>query len=75
MDLIIKDSEEGMQKGLINNQYAGVPACARQIILLAELASDSSHNNRVQKSSICSIFSFTNPKLIHSCEGIGIFFL
>ena len=37
--------EQGMQKGLINNQLSGVAACARQIILLAGLAADSSYNN------------------------------
>ncbi len=42
--------EEGMQqKGLINNQSSGFAACARQIISLAGLASDSSYNNRVRK--------------------------
>ena len=41
--------EEGMQKGLINNQSSGVAACARQIISLAGLAADSSHKNRVRK--------------------------
>ncbi len=42
--------EQGMQKGLINNQSSGVAACARQIISLAGLAADSSYNNRVRKT-------------------------
>ena len=41
--------EQGMQKGLINNQSSGVAACARQIISLARLAADSSNNNLVKK--------------------------
>ena len=32
---LIVTLEQGMQKGLINNQSSGVAACARQIILLA----------------------------------------
>ena len=42
--------EQGMQKGLINNQSSGVPACARQIISLAGLASDSQHNSRGRRT-------------------------
>jgi len=34
--------EQGMQKGLVNNQLSGVAACARQIISLAGLAADLS---------------------------------
>ncbi|ABM76231.1 Hypothetical protein NATL1_16751 [Prochlorococcus marinus str. NATL1A] len=41
--------EQGMQKGLINNQSSSVAACARQIISLAGLAADSSYKNRVRK--------------------------
>ena len=41
--------EQGMQKGLINNQSSGVAACTKQIISLAGLAADSSYNNRVRK--------------------------
>ena len=37
--------EQGMQKGLINNQSIGVAACAKQIISLAGLVADSSYNN------------------------------
>ena len=41
--------EQGIQKDLLNNQSVGVAACARQIISLAGLVSDSSYNNRVRK--------------------------
>ena len=57
-------------KGLINNQSRVVAACARKIISLAGLAADSSYDNRVEKSSICLIFSFTKQELIPSFEGI-----
>ncbi len=43
--------EQGMQKGLFNNQSSGLTACARQIITLAGLVVDSSYNNRVRKFS------------------------
>jgi len=43
---LIVTLEQGMQKGLINNQSSGVAACAKQIIQLAGLAADSSHSNR-----------------------------
>ena len=46
---LIVTLEQGMQKGLINNQSSGVAACARQIISLAGLAADSSYNNRDRK--------------------------
>ena len=46
---LLVNLEQGMQKGLINNQSSGVAACARQIISLAGLAADSSSNNRVRK--------------------------
>ena len=46
---LLVNLEQGMQKGLINNQSSGVAASARQIISLAELAADSSYNNRVRK--------------------------
>ena len=45
---LLVNLEQGMQKGLINNQSSGVAACARQIISLAGLAVDSSNNNRVR---------------------------
>ena len=38
---LLVNLEQGMQKGLINNQSSGVAACARQIILLAGLSADS----------------------------------
>ncbi|MBW3049877.1 hypothetical protein DNJ72_06930 [Prochlorococcus marinus XMU1403] len=41
--------EQGMQKGLVNNQSSGVAACARQMISLAGLAADYLYNNRVRK--------------------------
>ena len=41
--------EQVIKKGLINNQSNGVAACAKQINLLAGLAADPSHNNRVRK--------------------------
>tara|TARA_B100000579_G_C22187594_1_gene557017 strand:- start:369 stop:524 length:156 start_codon:yes stop_codon:yes gene_type:complete len=41
--------EQGMQKGLINNQSSRVAAFARQIISLAGLAADSPHNNLSRK--------------------------
>ena len=46
---LLVNLEQGMQKGLINNQSSGVAACARQIISLAGLAADSSYNNRRRK--------------------------
>ena len=46
---LLVNLEQEMQKGLINNQSSGVAACARQIISLADLAADSSYNNRVRK--------------------------
>ena len=46
---LLVNLEQGMQKGLINNQSSGVAACARQIISLAGLAADSSYNNRDRK--------------------------
>ena len=46
---LIVTLEQGMQKGLLHNQSSGVAACAKQIINLAELAADSSYNNRVRK--------------------------
>jgi len=42
---LIVTLEQGMQKGLINNQSRVVAVCSRQIISLAGLAADSSHNN------------------------------
>ena len=38
---LLVNHEQGIQKGLINNQYAGISACARLIISLAGLAADS----------------------------------
>ena len=46
---LIVNLEQGMQKGLLNNQSSGVAACAKQIISLVGLASDSSYNNRVKQ--------------------------
>ena len=46
---LLLNLEQAMQKGIINNQASGVASCARQIISLAGLAADSSHNNRVKK--------------------------
>ena len=46
---LIETLEQGMQKGLLNNQLSGVAACARQIISLAGLAADFSYNNQVRK--------------------------
>ena len=46
---LIVTLEQGMQKGLLNNQSSGVAACAKQIISLVGLASDSSYNNRVKQ--------------------------
>ena len=42
--------EQGMQKGLINNQSSGVTACAEQIIQLAGLATDSQYNSRGRRT-------------------------
>ena len=41
---LLANLEQGMQKGLINNQSSGVAACAKQIINLCGLAADSSYN-------------------------------
>ena len=41
--------EEGIQKGLINNQSSDVAFCARQIISLAGLAADSQYNSRLKR--------------------------
>ena len=46
---LLVNLEQGMEKGLINNQLSGVAACARQIISLAGLAADSLYNNRVRR--------------------------
>ena len=46
---LLVNLEQGMQKGLINNQSSGVAACARQIISLAGLAADSKYNNQSRK--------------------------
>ena len=46
---LLLNFEQGMQKGLINNQLSGVAACARQIFSLAGLAADSSYKNRDRK--------------------------
>ena len=47
---LLVNLEQGIQKGLINNQSSGVAACARQIILLAGLAA----------GSLCLFFSITH---------------
>ena len=39
---LLVNLEQGMQKGLINNQSSGFAACARKIISLARLAADFS---------------------------------
>ena len=46
---LLVNLEQGMQKGLINNQSSGDAACPRQIISLVGLAADASYNNRVRK--------------------------
>ncbi len=46
---LLVNLEQGMQKGLINNQSSVVAACAKQIISLAGLSADSLHNNRRRK--------------------------
>ena len=46
---LLVNLEQGMQKGLINNQSSGVAACAKQIISLAGLAANFSYHNRVRK--------------------------
>ena len=46
---ILVNLDQGMQKGLLNNQSSGVAACVKQIISLAGLTADSSYNNRVRK--------------------------
>ena len=65
--------EQAMQKRLLNNQLSDVADCARQIISLAGLAADFSYNNRVEKSSMRSIFSFTDPELIHPQNYYDVF--
>ena len=47
---LLVNLEQGMQKGLINNQSSGVAACARQIISLAGLAADSKYNSRPKRT-------------------------
>ena len=42
---LLVNLEQGMQKGLINNQSSGVAACTRQIISLAGLAAVSQYNS------------------------------
>ena len=49
---LLVNLEQGMQKGLINNQSSGVAACARQIISLAGLATDFSHNFIIRKNLV-----------------------
>ena len=49
MIVLFVNLEQGMQKGLINNQSSGVAACARQIISLAGLAADSKYNKQSSK--------------------------
>ncbi len=46
---LLVNLEQGMQKGLINNQLSGVAACVRQIITLARLAAYLSYKNPVRK--------------------------
>ena len=47
---LLVNLEQGMQKGLINNQSSGVAACARQIISLAGLAANSNYNSRIRRN-------------------------
>ncbi len=47
---LLVNLEQGMQKGLINNQSSGVAACASQIISIAGLAADSQYNYRNKRS-------------------------
>ena len=47
---LLVNLEQGMQKGLINNQLSGVAACARQIISLAGLAAYSQYNSRGRRT-------------------------
>ena len=46
---LLVNLEQEMQKGLINNQSSGVAACARQIISLAGLATNSPLTNKLEK--------------------------
>ena len=46
---LLVNLEQGMQKGLINNQLSGVAACVRQIITLDRLAAYLSYKNPVRK--------------------------
>ena len=43
---LVVNLQQGLRKGLVNNQAAGVAACAKQIINLCGLAADSSYNRR-----------------------------
>ena len=43
---LLVNLEQGMQKGLINNQSCGVAAFARKIIALAGLAADRKFDQR-----------------------------
>ena len=47
---LLVNLEQGMQKGLINNQSSGVAACVRQIISLAGLAADRKYNLRGKRT-------------------------
>ena len=47
---LIVTLEQGMQKGLLHNQSSGVAACAKQIINLAGLGSDSKYNSRGRRT-------------------------
>jgi hypothetical protein len=46
---LIVTLEQGRQTGLLNNQYSGVAACAKQIINLAGLAANPSYKNQFRK--------------------------
>ena len=48
---LLVNLEQGMQKGLINNQSSGLAACVKQIINLAGLAADSPYNSRGRRTS------------------------
>ena len=49
MIVLFVNLEQGMQKGLINNQSSGVAASVRETISLAVLATDFSHDNLMSK--------------------------
>jgi len=58
---LLVNLEQRMQKRLINNQSNGVAARAKQIMSLAGLAPNSSCENQIRNSSMCSIVYVENP--------------